>query len=340
LLDLYLQAVGLNLPKGLDRADILAELREHLETKMHERRADFGRELTEAEQRVVLAEFGEPFVVATRYGSPGRGFAFGSIQLISPGAFPVYIGALLFALAVNIIIGSLEILLTGASFLLLVRRVAATMLVLFLVFTLSFAGVDYFLRRSAKTQRGAPESWLFWTPYLKYVPKWYSASGLAFMGAVALCWGLWWSLWPGVPALLIGPAVEALELSSTWQRFQLFLLGLLLLGVAQRAFNLVRPDLNWLPWAVRLVINVLCVAMLYPILDSAPFVVVPDAGAASAASAETVELARKIDSVTRGLIRGFGIYWVLNTLWIALVCAGHVVYRVQHRRATHNVVGG
>ncbi len=329
LLEIYLAAVGMGLPKGSDKTDILAELRGHLETKMDERRAELGRTLTEAEQEAVLADFGAPFVVATRYGRLGRGFALGPFQLMGPEAFRVLIGVVLFVLALNVIIAAVEILFAGAPFLSIVRPLAVNMLALFVVFTLVFAGVDFFLRRSGKRQRGAPESWLFWTPYLKYVPKWYSASGLAFMGATALSWGLWWSVWPEIPALLVGPAVEPLELSPSWQHFQLLLLALLLLGVAQRAFSLVRPDLNWVPWAVRLVINALCVAMLYPILHSAAFVVAPDA---VATSAETVELAQNIDNATRGFIRGFGFYWVLNTLWIGLVCAGHLVYRVQQRR--------
>ena len=329
LLDIYLAAVGMGLPKDPDKADILAELRGHLETKMDERRAELGRDLSDAEQESVLADFGSPSLVATRYGRLRRGFALGPFQLMGPEAFRVLIGVVLFVLALNVIIASVEILLTGAPFLSLVRPLVVNMLALFVVFTLVFAGIDFFLRRSAKRQRGAPESWLFWTPYLKYVPKWYSASGLAFMGATALSWGLWWNAWPAVPALLVGAAVEPLELSPSWQHFQLWLLALLVLGVAQRAFSLVRPDLNWLPWIVRLVINALCVAMLYPILNSAAFVVVPDA---VAVSAETVELARNIDNATRGFIRGFGFYWVLNTLWIALVCAGHLVYRVQQRR--------
>jgi hypothetical protein len=329
LLDLFLRAVGMYLPKGSDKADILAELRVHLETKMDERRTELGRALTEAEQEAVLAELGDPFSVATRYGRLGRGFAFGPFQVISPAAFPVYVGVLLFILAVNVIVAAVEIVLTGAPFLALVRRLVVTMLVLFLIVTPIFAGVDFFLLRSGKRQRGAPETWLFWTPYLKYVPKWYSASGLIFMGALALGWGLWWSVWPEVPAVFMGPAAEPLALAPSWQRFQLFLLGLLALGVAQRAISLVRPDLNWLPWAVRLVINVLCVALLYPILDSAPFVVVADA---AAASAETLELAQRMDTFTRGVIRGTGFYWVLNTLWLGFVLAGHILYRVGGRR--------
>jgi hypothetical protein len=319
----------MHLPKGSDRLDILTELRGHLEASMDERAAELGRSLTESEQEAVLAEFGDPFTVATRYGKTGPSFAFGPFQLISAAAFPVYIGVLLFVLAVNVIVGSAVTVLTGASFVAFVRQFVVTMLGLFMVITLTFAGIDFFLRRSGKRLRGAPESWLFWSPYLKYVPKWYSASGLAFLSVVAVAWGLWWSAWPEVPALLLGPAADALSLSPEWQRLQLFLLGLLLLGVVQRAFSLGRPDLNWVPWVVRLVINILGVALLYPILDSAPLVVVRDA---VAASAETIELARSLDKATRGFIRGFGFYWALNTLWLALICTWHILYLLDHRR--------
>lgn len=330
LLDHYLSAVGMHLPKGSDRGDILAELRGHLEANMDERAAELDRALTESEQQSVLAEFGDPFTVATRYGKSGRGFAFGRFQLIGPAAFKVYVGAFLFALAVNVVIAAAQIVVTDTPFVSLVRRFAVTMLVLFVLFTLCFAGVDFFMRRHGKRQRGAPESWLFYTPYLKYVPRWFSASGLVFMGATALAWGLWWGLWPELPSLLLGPAASALEISSSWQRLQSLLLALLVIGVAQRALSLVRPDLNWLPWAVRLVINVTCVALLFPMLDGGPFVVVRDT---AVASAEAVELARHINEAMRGLIRGFGAYWVINSLWIALVLSGHVVYRVRNLRS-------
>lgn len=328
LLDIYLGAVGMNLPKGSDKRDILAELRGHLESNMDERAAELGRALTESEQQAVLTEFGDPFTVATRYGKAGPSFAFGPFQLISAAAFPVYIGALLLVLTVNVI-SSAATVLAGASFVSVVRQLVVTMLFLFMVITPVFAGVDFFLRRSGERQRGAPESWLFWTPHLKYVPQWYSASGLVALSAVALAWGLWWSAWPGVPALLLGAAAHALELSPEWQRFQLLLLGLLLLGIGQRAFSLARPDFTSVPWVARLIINVLCVALLYPILASGPFVVVRDA---VGASADAVELARSIDNSTRGFLRGFGGYWALNALWIAFICAWHVRHAVGHRR--------
>ena len=330
LLEIYLGAVGMYLAKDPDKNDILAELRGHLEAKMEERRAQVSRELTETEQQAVLTEFGAPFVVATRYGRTGPSFGFGPFQLISPAAFPVYVGVLLFVLAVNVVVTSVQILVTGAPALAQLHRLLITILVLFVVFTVVFAGVDFFLRRSARRQRGAPESWLFWTPYLKYVPRWYSASGLVFMGTLALLWFLWWSLWPQFPALLVGQAVRPLILSPAWRHFQLILLGLLALGIAQRAFSLVRPDLNLLPWVVRLGINILCAALLYPILHGGSFIVVPSG---AAVSADTVDLARQMDAMTRGYIRGFGFYWALNVLWIALVCAGHIVYRIKRRRS-------
>jgi hypothetical protein len=329
LLDLYVGAVGMHLPKGSDKRDILAELRGHLESNMDERAAALGRALTESEQKTVLAEFGAPFTVATRYGKAGPNLSVGPFQLISAEAFPVYIGVMLFVLALNVIIGSVATVLTGAAFMSLVRQLVVTMLLLFMVITPTFAGVDFFLRRSGKKQRGAPESWLFWTPHLKYVPKWYSASGLAFLSVAALAWGLWWSAWPTAPALLLGAASAPLELSPQWHRFQLFLLGLLLVGVGQRAFSLMRPDLNWVPWVVRFGINVLCVALLYPILNSTPLVIVPDG---VAVSAESVELARSIDNSIRGFLRGFGFYWALNTIWIAFLGVWQIRYSIQQRR--------
>ncbi|HZF29564.1 MAG TPA: hypothetical protein VE907_10625 [Gammaproteobacteria bacterium] len=330
LLDHYLNVVGAGLPKGSDRPDILAELRGHLESNMDERAAELGRPLTESEQEAVLADFGDPFTVAKRYGrKAGRGVAFGPFQLISPDWFPVHGVAILFVLTINVIVGLVEVALTGASFAMLVRERALNILGVLVVITLTFAGVDFFLRRSGKRQRGSPESWLFYTPYLKYVPKWYSASGLACLSAVAVSWGLWWGVWPDVAHLIVGPAVDGLELAPSWQRLQWCLFALLLVGVGQRAFSLVRPDLNSLPWAVRLVLNTICVALLYPIFASAPFVLAPDAAAAGAA---TLELAQRINGATQGLLRGFGIYWVVNMLWIALVCAGHLAYYRHGRR--------
>lgn len=329
LLDQYLSVVGMRLPKGSDRADILAELRGHLESNMEERAAELGRPLTDTEQEAVLADFGDPFTVAARYGrKTRRGIAFGPFQLIGPEALPIWAGAILFVVTLNLIIGAVEVLLTGTSFVALVRERAVAVLAVLAVITLTFAGVDFFLRRSGRSQRGAPESWLFYTPYLKYVPKWYSASGLACMSAVALAWGLWWGMWPAVPALIVGSTVDRLELSPSWRLLQWCLFALLLVGAGQRLFSLVRPDLNWLPWAVRLVVNICCVALLYPILASAPFVVAPD----TAASPEALALVQRINGATLGLTRGFGIYWVLNMLWIGLVCAGHLAYRAHQRR--------
>jgi hypothetical protein len=331
LLDHYLSAVWMNLPKGADKRDILAELRGHLESKMSERAADLGRPLTDSEQEAVLAEFGDPFTIASRYHyeSPGRGLAFGPFQLLSPEAFRVWIGVMILVLAINVVIGSVEALLTEVSALSIARRLGVGVLGVCVVVTFVFAGIDFFLRRSARKQRGAPESWLFYSPYLKYVPKWYSTAGLILLSTVALLWGLWWGVFPEVPALLVGPAADALELSPRWQVYQLLLLGLLLLGAGQRAFSLARPELTWVPWVVRLATNVACVALLYPILDSGQLVVVGDP---VAAGTEAMELAQRISDGTRGWIRGFGFYWALNTLWIGFVCANHVLHRAGRGR--------
>jgi hypothetical protein len=319
LIDHYLQAVRLYLPRGADKHDILAELAEHLQSKFEERENELGRALTEEEQTALLEAHGDPAFVATRYGKSWPGFALGPFMLISPRTFPVYVGAFLLAIAVNLVVGTLQIFLTNATLLSLARQLAGTIVVLFVVFTTVFAGIDFFLRHARS------EAWLFWSPYLKQVPRWYSATGLVFLGVVALAWGAWWNVWPQAPELLFGAAAGALRLTPRWQILHQVLLGLLLAGVAQRAISLARPDLTWFPWTVRVLIHLVCIALLYPLLHASP-IVVAEAAAGSAAAAD---LATRIDAAVHGWIGGFAFYWVFNTVWLAWVLAGHVRHSMR-----------
>jgi hypothetical protein len=319
ILDHYLQAVRLHLTKDVDKDDVVAELADHLRSKMDERQRQLGRALTEAEQQAVIAAHGDPLTVASGYGKVGPGITFGRIRLIGPRAFPVYIGALALILAINI-----------ASFIVeafvapeppwpeLPRRLLALIPIVVIV-TVAFAGVEIFIERARRIEPASAQGWLFWTPYLKFVPRWYSASGLIFLGIATVAWIWWWTGWPQAPVALLGADAAALELSAAWRRFQAILLALLVAGVALRAVSLARPSLHWLPMPVRLLINVVALAVVIPILNSEPLVV-----AAQGAPTATVELAAAIDRALRGLTRGFGLYWLFNTLWLAFVCLGYL----------------
>ena len=86
ILDHYLRAVRLYLPKGPQQDDIVEEIAEHLTARLEDEAASLGRPLTETEEQAVLTRHGSPRLVAERYGVAQRGFAFGR-QLISPRPF-------------------------------------------------------------------------------------------------------------------------------------------------------------------------------------------------------------------------------------------------------------
>lgn len=91
LIDRYLAAVGVLLPRN-QREDIVAELRDVLETHADEKRAELGRALTVEEQSELVRAFGHPLAVAGRYG---RGQ-----YLIGPELYPLYVIAAKVLLAI------------------------------------------------------------------------------------------------------------------------------------------------------------------------------------------------------------------------------------------------
>jgi hypothetical protein len=333
ILEHYLNAVRGYLPKGVDKSDVLAELGDHLRSKIEEREMQLGRALTESEQQAVLAALGDPLAVANAYGKVGPGIAFGRFRLIGPRAFPVYVGVLALILAINVVSFIVEVFVAPVPPWSELPRRLLSLLPVFVIVTVAFAGIEIFVERSRRADPTGAQGWLFWTPYLKYVPRWYSASGLIFLTTVTIAWAWWWGNWPQAPVALFGPPAEQLELSAAWSRFHLILLALLIIGIALRAVCLARPSLHWLPVPLRLVVNIVALALVLPILNSAP-VVVADPSAAIA----TMDLATAIDRALRGLTRGFGLYWLFNVLWLAFVCFGYARHYSSARR--RNGAGG
>ena len=80
LTDRYLKAVAAQLPRAT-RDDIIAELRDAIQTRMEDREESLGRPLSEAEQEAVLREVGHPLTVAARYGS-------GPQHVVGPELYP------------------------------------------------------------------------------------------------------------------------------------------------------------------------------------------------------------------------------------------------------------
>lgn len=96
LLDRYLNAIAAQLPKAT-RDDIIAELRDELETTLEARAAEKGRVLTDDEVEAVLREMGHPLAVAARYGA-------GPHQVVGPELYPWWMFGVRAALTVMIII--------------------------------------------------------------------------------------------------------------------------------------------------------------------------------------------------------------------------------------------
>ena len=327
LLEHYLYAVGGYLEKRPDRADVLAELDEHLRSKIEEREAQLGRPLTETEEKAVLSEYGDPFAVASRYGRIAPGFSFGALQIIGPAAFPAYAWALALVLTVTLIGTVIGAVADGTALLGTVRRVAIIVLMEFGVLTVIFAGIDLLLVRSKPaTPVERLDPWLFWSPYAARIPRWYSIAGLTFLALVTA----WWATILLLPALTFGSAADTVTLSPVGLRLYWPMLAVLAVGMAQRVANLVRPDLLWLVPGLRLLTNLAAVALLCPLLSGDPLIAVRSAIPLTAAAAA---LAASTEATVRGVLRGMGAYWFFNALWLLWVGIQHVRHFRSRRQA-------
>jgi hypothetical protein len=95
LLERYLAAIGKHLPKE-QRADILAELSDTIQSEVEDREKALGRPLSDDELSVILKRTGHPLLVAARYG--------GTPSLIGPALLPFYWNVLRIALIWGLVV--------------------------------------------------------------------------------------------------------------------------------------------------------------------------------------------------------------------------------------------
>lgn len=108
LLDRYLNAIAAQLPKAT-REDIIAELRDELESTLEARAAEKGAPLTDDEVEAVLRDFGHPLTVAARFGA-------GPNVIVGPELYPWWMFGVRAALTVMVVItviGTLVRILVG-----------------------------------------------------------------------------------------------------------------------------------------------------------------------------------------------------------------------------------
>lgn len=323
LLDHYLNAVRIYLPNSPEKADILTELAEHLRLKLDERADEFGRPLTEAEQEAVLAEHGNPSVVAGRYGAGNLGFSFG-VRIIGPETFPLYRRILLAQFAIVVVV------VTAVDFYVQNRlgplgRYLVPMAAQVVIMTVIFACIDR-LQRRARSRGVADQrtAWSFPPPYLQEIPRWQSKAG-------AVCHGLfcaWWIALPQAPVLVFGSSADRLQFAGAWTTFYWPVLLLSMIGLAQRLTTLAHPEWNWLQAATRVAINGLAVVLLYPLLQAYPYVL-----PVNAADAGAVALALGISNlIWWNLFTGVGLYWLITAGFEAYMCMQHLAYARRRRR--------
>ncbi|KQS55463.1 hypothetical protein ASG17_05080 [Brevundimonas sp. Leaf363] len=96
LLDRYLNAVAAQLPRET-RDDIIAELRDELETTLEAKAAEKGAPLTDTEVEAVLRDMGHPLAVAARFGA-------GPNVVVGPELYPWWMFGVRAALTVMVFI--------------------------------------------------------------------------------------------------------------------------------------------------------------------------------------------------------------------------------------------
>jgi hypothetical protein len=168
--------------------------------------------------------------------------------------------------------------------------------------------------------------------YLQPIPKWQSASGLIVWTTMTV----WWAAVPVMPSLVLGNAASDLHLASGWYALYWPLLLALLLGVAQRAINLARPDWNWLQPVLRLAANVLPLALLYFMQSRYPYIAVFDP------ANSPPDLAQRVtglnDLIWWVLVGVSPFYLLTNAAINTWFCAQHACYALRRRqRAAHDL---
>jgi hypothetical protein len=313
VLDSYLRAVKRCLPRA-QSDDIIKELSDDLRSQLEEQRAALGRALTDEELFAFFKQHGDPMTVARRYRQDHRSLSLGW-ELIGPELFPMYLMLLSFNLALTIaavVVVSL-ILHVPISVNAFIVPILAQVICLTVVFT-----ILNLIRRKF------PQPWYYppaeLAPMLP-VSRWYSLVGLIMWATVAI----WWLAVPHFPQLILGSGAAHLRLASTWHRFYVPILLLLVGSVSQRVVSLVRPTWTWVVPLTRTIINAAAVPILCVLMFKSPTLVVLAEGVAS--TPQNLQLVEN----SNGLIR-WGILGPWLWLYAGISAVIYAWYSVPHVR--------
>lgn len=311
LIEKYLAAVRWNIaPAKAD--DIVAELRDVIETRIEEREDALDRPLTQDEVSAVLKDFGHPLVVAARYGTHQ--------YLIGPDLFPFYF----FSLKVFVGIGALILIVSGAADLIFgganPARAFAHLLNDGWTTLLSYAGLVTLIFAVIERTGWLRDKLDQWTPEklpdfsdLRLKPK--KIWERAFETIVSGVFVLWLAGVVHFPYFYSSAKGIRVDPAPVWFHYYWPILALAAGGFLLNLIRLVRPDWLKVQAAMGVALAAGAVALLALIYQAGSWVVVTSTGADPkqvADIAESLTLAIRISIVVVGII------WTLNAagaLW-------------------------
>ena len=271
LLERYLHAVGNYLPKA-QAADITAELKDSLLSKIEEQENQTGRALNDDELRALIKANGHPMLVASQY-LPQQ-------QLIGPTVFPYWWFSLRLVLMiialVHVVLVGIAAVTSGNPIQAIIQgffEFAGTALVYAAVLTLIFSLLERQQVRFCLFENWQPEKLAPIKDSLQ-IPRCESGFELV-VGAVFVSWWLGLISFP-TPIFHDGVALP-FKLSAAWQPYWWGILLLAVMDVVLAAANWLKPYWKWDRLLLRILINVISLALVYILFQQDELVVLADA---------------------------------------------------------------
>jgi hypothetical protein len=237
LLDRYIDAIARELPRR-QAADITAELREDLLSKIEDKEEALGRPLTAKETEAAIVDFGHPWVVAARYrriqhliGPEIFPFWWATLRIVAVVAGAVWLAAMVFSVA-----ASSSPAVTAAQR--LIPGFWTLALMVFAIVTLVFVAIEHFGGRKIAA-RWSPRQ----LPQTRTIRR--RRFNVATEAAMGLVFILWWTGAIHFSHLIpVPPRVFRLSMAPVWSDFYWPILACTSAELCINLLELVRP--GWL----------------------------------------------------------------------------------------------
>jgi len=313
ILESYLRAVKRCLPRA-QSDDIIKELSDELRSQIDEQQSSLGRPFNDQEMMAFFKQHGDPMTVARRYRQDHRSLSLGW-ELIGPEIFPTYLMFLSFNLTLTI--ASVVVVSLIIHVPITLQAFIIPVLAQIVCLTLVFTALNVIRRKF-------PQPWYY--PPAELAPmlpisRWYSLVGLIMWATVAV----WWLAVPHFPQLILGSGATHLKLASTWHRFYVPMLLLVLASMSQRVLSLFRPTWTWVVPVIRMLINGAAVPILCILMFKSPTLVVLAEGIQS-----TPHYEQLVDN-TNGMIR-WGILGPWLWMYTGISAIVYAWYSIPHLR--------